>query len=93
VFDVTLAVESGFESGKWQAPDYTTDGIHETLTANLAIKAAYEDAIVGAIGDSGRWREPLPGRSGREGASESLARPAPSGPQFGQEARRGDVRA
>jgi hypothetical protein len=50
VFDITAAVESGFESGKWQAPDYTTDGIHETLTANLAIKTAYEDEIVGAIG-------------------------------------------
>jgi hypothetical protein len=34
---------------KWFAPGYTTDGIHETQTANLAIKAGVVSAVAAAL--------------------------------------------
>jgi hypothetical protein len=39
-FEVADQVESSRDSGKWIAPGYTTDGLHETATANGVIKTS-----------------------------------------------------
>lgn len=39
-FEIADQVESARNSGKWKAPGYTTDGIHESSTANEAIRAS-----------------------------------------------------
>lgn len=39
-FDINPAVSIAGTPTKWFAPSYTADGIHETQTANLAIKAS-----------------------------------------------------
>jgi hypothetical protein len=39
-FELADRVESSRDSGKWIAPGYTTDGTHETATANIAIKTS-----------------------------------------------------
>jgi len=47
IFDVSVAVEDGVDSGKWKSPGYTTDGIHPTAlghTDAAAIITAAMDA-------------------------------------------------
>jgi hypothetical protein len=39
-FEVSDAVEDIRGNGKWKAPGYTPDGVHETSTASLAIQTA-----------------------------------------------------
>lgn len=50
VIDVAAVVEQGGSSaptGKWNAPNYTGDGLHPSITGHIAIETALEPSLTG----------------------------------------------
>jgi hypothetical protein len=56
LFEVADATESARNSGKWKAPGYTADGVHETSTGYIAIKdsGAISSTLTGAAFSGGQ---------------------------------------